>query len=144
MPDNIILVDTSYTTFHRFFATMRWFSLAEAEIYKQHKDDPTYDWSLEPKFIEKYTKEGDVVYDPFGGRGTTAIEAALMGRNIIQNDINPISEILSSGRLVIPTLGEIEQRLKSIKIDLKLKSLIDLTMFYEKQTFIEFLSLRDL
>ena len=46
MHDNIILVDTSYTTFHRFFATMRWFSLAEAEIYKQHKDDPTYDWSL--------------------------------------------------------------------------------------------------
>jgi len=94
-------------------------------------------------FIEKYTKEGDVVYDPFGGRGTTAIEAALMGRNIIQNDINPISEILSSGRLVIPTLGEIEHRLKSIKINLKLKSAIDLTMFYEKQTLIEILSLRD-
>ncbi len=94
-------------------------------------------------FIEKYTKEGDVVYDPFGGRGTTAIEAALMGRNIIQNDINPISEILSSGRLVIPSLSEIEQRLKSIKINLKLKSAIDLTMFYEKQTLIEILSLRD-
>lgn len=94
-------------------------------------------------FIEKYTKEGDVVYDPFGGRGTTAIEAALMGRNIIQNDINPISEILSSGRLVIPTLSEIEQRLKSIKINPKLKSVIDLTMFYEKETFIEILSLRD-
>jgi hypothetical protein len=94
-------------------------------------------------FIEKYTKKGDVVYDPFGGRGTTAIEAALMGRNIIQNDINPISEILSSGRLVIPTLSEIEQRLKSIKINQKLKSVIDLTMFYEKQTFIEILSLRD-
>ena len=56
MPDNVILVDTSYTTFHRFFATMRWFSLAEVDIYKEHKDDPTYDWSLEPKFIEKYTK----------------------------------------------------------------------------------------
>ena len=94
-------------------------------------------------FIEKYTKEGDVVYDPFGGRGTTAIEAALMGRNIIQNDINPISEILSSGRLVIPTLSEIEQRLKSIKINTKLKSAIDLTMFYEKQTFLEILSLKD-
>jgi DNA modification methylase len=94
-------------------------------------------------FIEKYTKEGDVVYDPFGGRGTTAIEAALMGRNIIQNDINPISEILSSGRLVIPTLSEIEQRLKSIKINPKLKSAIDLTMFYEKQTFLEILSLKD-
>ena len=53
---NIILVDTSYTTFHRFFATMRWFSLANMEIFKEHKDDNTYDWSQEPVFIEKYTK----------------------------------------------------------------------------------------
>ncbi len=94
-------------------------------------------------FIEKYTKEGEIVYDPFGGRGTTAIEAALMGRNVIQNDINPISEILSSGRLVIPTINEIEQRLKSIKINPKLKNKIDLSMFYEKKTLIEILSLRD-
>lgn len=56
MPPNIILVDTSYTTFHRFFATMRWFSLSQMEIFKQHKDDNMYDWSQQPLFIEKYTK----------------------------------------------------------------------------------------
>lgn len=56
MPQNIILVDTSYTTFHRFFATLRWFSFAKKEIYKEHKDDNTYDWSKEPLFIEKYKK----------------------------------------------------------------------------------------
>jgi 5'-3' exonuclease len=54
--NNVILVDTSYTTFHRFFATMRWFSLANMDIFKEHKDDNTYDWSQEPLFIEKYTK----------------------------------------------------------------------------------------
>ncbi len=54
--DNIILVDTSYTTFHRFFATMRWFSFSQKDIFKEHKDDNTYDWSKEPIFIEKYTK----------------------------------------------------------------------------------------
>lgn len=54
--NNIILVDSSYTTFHRFFATLRWFSLAHMEIYKLHKDDPSYDWSLEPAFIDKYKK----------------------------------------------------------------------------------------
>src|SRR3970282_758060 len=37
-------------------------------------------------FIKRFTKEADVVYDPFGGRGTTAIEAALMGRRVISND----------------------------------------------------------
>ena len=53
---NIILVDTSYTTFHRFFATIRWFSFANKDAFKEHKDDNTYDWSQEPIFIEKYTK----------------------------------------------------------------------------------------
>ena len=54
--NNILLIDTSYTTFHRFFATMRWFSLSQMDIFKQHKDDKNYDWSKEPLFIEKYTK----------------------------------------------------------------------------------------
>ncbi len=54
--ENIILVDTSYTTFHRFFATIRWYSFANKDNFKEHKDDNTYDWSKEPLFIEKYTK----------------------------------------------------------------------------------------
>jgi 5'-3' exonuclease len=53
---NIILVDSSYTSFYRFFATLRWFSLSNMEIFKKHKDDPSYDWSLEPIFLEKYKK----------------------------------------------------------------------------------------
>ena len=53
---NVILVDTSYTTFHRFFATIRWFSFAHKDIFKEHKDDNTFDWSTEKLFIEKYTK----------------------------------------------------------------------------------------
>ncbi len=39
-------------------------------------------------FITKLTQKGDIVYDPFSGRGTTAIEAALLGRNAIANDIS--------------------------------------------------------
>ena len=54
--DNIILVDSSYTSFYRFFATLRWFSFANKEEYKEHKDDPSYDWSKNKIFIEKYKK----------------------------------------------------------------------------------------
>jgi 5'-3' exonuclease len=53
---NIILVDSSYTSFYRFFATLRWFSLAHKEIYSKYKEDPSFDWSLEPTFIDKYKK----------------------------------------------------------------------------------------
>ncbi len=54
--NNIILVDSSYTSFHRFFATMRWFSLAKKEIYQEHKNDNKYDWSTNEIFFEKYKK----------------------------------------------------------------------------------------
>ena len=54
--ENIILVDTSYTSFYRFFATLRWYSFSDKEEYKKHKGDPTYDWSKNEVFIEKYKK----------------------------------------------------------------------------------------
>ena len=54
--ENVILVDTSYTSFYRFFATLRWFSFSNKEEYKEHKGDPTYDWSKNEIFIEKYKK----------------------------------------------------------------------------------------
>ena len=45
-------------------------------------------------FIDRLTRPGDVVYDPFMGRGTTPLEAALRGRVPIGNDINPLSSLL--------------------------------------------------
>ena len=52
----LILVDTSYTSFYRFFATLRWLSLNDPDLYKEKKNDPTYDWSKNEKFMEKYEK----------------------------------------------------------------------------------------
>jgi 5'-3' exonuclease len=54
--NNIILVDSSYTSFHRFFATLRWFSFSNKEEYKKYKDDSNYDWSKNKIFLEKYEK----------------------------------------------------------------------------------------
>lgn len=53
---NLILVDTSYTLFHRYFATLRWMSLAEPEIYKEHIHDVEYNWLENEIFINKYEK----------------------------------------------------------------------------------------
>ncbi len=93
-------------------------------------------------FITKLTKEGDTVYDPFSGRGTTIVEAALCGRNGIANDINPISRILAEGRLNAPLLHDIKGRLDKIQINGKIESDIDLSMFYHSETLLEILSLK--
>src|SRR5882724_1615853 len=39
-------------------------------------------------FIERLSRPGDVVYDPFLGRGTTALQAALSGRVAYGCDVN--------------------------------------------------------
>ena len=94
-------------------------------------------------FIENLTKTGDYVYDPFSGRGTTIIEAALLGRQIIGNDINPLARILSEGRLLIPDLSELKKYLDNIPINYSLKADIDLSMFYNPKTQSEIVSLKN-
>src|SRR6266478_5937660 len=46
-------------------------------------------------YIERYSQQGDVVLDPFGGTGVTAIEAFLIGRKAIQNDLNPFANFIA-------------------------------------------------
>jgi len=97
-----------------------------------------------PKFfIEHLSNQGDVVYDPFSGRGTTILEAALLGRNVISNDINPLSRILCEPRLSPPFYEEIETRLREIPMRENVEADIDLSMFYDKKTESEIISLRN-
>src|SRR5881409_1044602 len=46
-------------------------------------------------YIERYSQPGDLVLDPFGGTGVTAIEAFLLGRRAIQNDLNPFANFIA-------------------------------------------------
>lgn len=93
-------------------------------------------------FIERHSQPGDVVYDPFSGRGTTAIEAALQGRKVIANDINPLSALLAAPRLALPDLDAITERLTEIPRHLAGRA-PPLTMFYERKTLRELMALRD-
>ena len=94
-------------------------------------------------FINHLTREGDVVYDPFSGRGTTALEAALLGRTVIANDINPLSAILTRPRFEIPSVAEIDKRLRSIKFPAGVSCSVDLSMFFHDYTLQEILGLRN-
>ncbi|MBI3735238.1 site-specific DNA-methyltransferase [Candidatus Sumerlaeota bacterium] len=93
-------------------------------------------------FIERLTKPGDTVYDPFMGRGTTLIEAALLGRIPHGNDVNPLSAMLVRPRLEPPTPEQITGR--SNELDLKFKGHLpkDLLIFYHPHTLREICALR--
>ncbi|TAE89486.1 MAG: site-specific DNA-methyltransferase [Verrucomicrobia bacterium] len=65
-------------------------------------------------FISRLTNHNDIVYDPFMGRGTTPLEAGLMGRRPAGCDINPLSRLLLSPRFNPPTELEVRDRLSSL------------------------------
>jgi len=94
-------------------------------------------------FIERLTQPGDRVYDPFSGRGTTALEAALLGRQVAANDINPLSEILARPRLRPPEPEAVASRLASIPLGGAPEDGVDLSMFYHPETEAEIRALRD-
>jgi hypothetical protein len=92
-------------------------------------------------FIDLLTRKGDVVYDPFSGRGTTVIEAGLSGRDVLANDANPLSRIMTEPRFFPPDVAAVEKRLTAIPRDSD-GATIDLSMFYHPDTEKEIAALR--
>jgi hypothetical protein len=95
-------------------------------------------------FIQRLTEPGDRVYDPFSGRGTTAIQAALTGRAPAANDINPLSAMLCAPRLDPPTVAAVRKRLMEIDFTRGTSDLkeADLLAFYHPETLRQITGLR--
>src|SRR5688572_9812453 len=94
-------------------------------------------------FIDRFTAPGDVVYDPFMGRGTTVIEAALAGRTPAGCDINPLSAMLAQPRLAPPAAEDVERRLAMLDLSLAVSYPKELEVFYHPETLREICALRE-
>jgi hypothetical protein len=94
-------------------------------------------------FIERLTAPGDRVYDPFMGRGTTPLQAALMGRRAVGNDVNPLSTYLVRPRINPPSMSEIGERLRALHWEAPCDVDIDLLAFYHPETLREISMLRN-
>jgi hypothetical protein len=93
-------------------------------------------------FISQLTAPGEVVHDPFMGRGTTPLQAALMGRVASGSDINPLATMLTRPRLTPPSLDDVAARLASIDWSLGAPPAIDLSAFYHPETLRRLCALR--
>jgi site-specific DNA-methyltransferase (adenine-specific) len=71
--------------------------------------------SLPNYFIKQFTNEGDKVFDPFAGRGTTPLEACLNGRVGIGNDLSPLAQILTGAKVNVPKKEKILERLDALE-----------------------------
>ncbi len=94
-------------------------------------------------FIERLTEPDEIVYDPFMGRGTTVIEAGLLGRVPCGCDINPLSAALTRPRLHPPRLEQVTQRLREIDFSTVKEMREDLLVFYHPETLREICALKN-
>jgi len=93
-------------------------------------------------FIDRLTEPGAVVYDPFAGRGTTPLEAALTGRVPVACDINPLTAMLLGPRLAPPTVAEVRARLDAIDLSGRAEAEHDLHTFFHPDTLRDISALR--
>ncbi|MEO7663785.1 MAG: DNA methyltransferase [Candidatus Limnocylindrales bacterium] len=72
--------------------------------------------ALAHAFIARYSRPGDVVFDPFSGRGTTPLQAAAEGRIGVGNDLNPFAHLLTAAKVQPATPAEARTRLTRLRL----------------------------
>ena len=93
-------------------------------------------------FLDRLSDVGDTVFDPFAGRGTTLLEAALKQRTPAGCDINPLSRALILPRLAPPTLAEVSRRLSDLSLAWTGPLPEELLTFYHPETLRQICALR--
>jgi hypothetical protein len=94
-------------------------------------------------FIQRLTKPGEAVHDPFMGRGTTPVQAALMGRVPVGNDVNPLSTLLTRPRMNPPSIAQVDAFLANVPWDRDVNVRDDLLAFYHPKTLAHLTVLKD-
>lgn len=72
-----------------------------------------------PGFVERYvlafTNPGEIVFDPFSGRGTTIFESLLLGRKAFGLDINPVAACVSAAKADPPAQSSLLHRIEDLR-----------------------------
>lgn len=58
--------------------------------------------SMARSLVEQFTQQGDVIYDPFCGSGSVALESWINRRAVIATDLNPYAVLLTRAKLAPP------------------------------------------
>ena len=97
-------------------------------------------------FIGRYCSDPakDIVLDPFGGRGTTILQANIEGYVGISNDCNPLSERIARPKTMPVPIAEIKETLDRIDFsaDVDISDYESFAPFYHVDTYREILALK--
>ncbi|MEW6376032.1 MAG: DNA methyltransferase [Thermodesulfobacteriota bacterium] len=93
--------------------------LAHTPMYNWHKFWSRKTWNVVGEYIKTYSKEGEIVFDPFAGSGVVAAEALKNKRRVIICDLLPIATEIA--RLTIKPVSENELFNAFKKVESKVK-----------------------
>jgi len=86
---------------HRFHALCPYFAMFP-ESFAEH-------------WLARLTRPGDLVLDPFCGRGTAPFQALLMGRQSVGCDTNPVAYCISRAKTNAPPLSRLLTRIDELE-----------------------------
>ena len=72
-------------------------------------------WNVVSEYIRNFSQAGDVVLDPFGGSGVTAIEALMCDRKGINIDLNPMPVFIVEALIAPVNISELTRAFEHIK-----------------------------
>ncbi|MDP3013888.1 MAG: DNA methyltransferase [Candidatus Subteraquimicrobiales bacterium] len=93
-------------SFHKFKSNQDWsfqkVSRSETNYitHGYHRYPAKFIPNIVKKLIEDNISHGNVVCDPFGGCGTTLVEAKILGVESIGFDINPIAKLITQTKVI--------------------------------------------
>lgn len=96
-------------------------------------------------FIARFSNAGDVVLDPFCGKGTTLFEAMQMRRVAVGGDIAPDAVVVSRAKCGPVTIADVANYIQNLSISGKhdLKEIpSEVSLFFSRKTLWEVLSIR--
>ncbi|WP_433385043.1 DNA methyltransferase [Actinoplanes sp. CA-142083] len=100
-------------------------------------------------FIQRHSRPGDLVLDPFSGRGTVPLQARVEGRRAICNDLNPLAYVLSRAKSNPPSWRSVLSRIEDLQgkyrsgLVREVDAPDDIRMLYHPNTLRQISYLRD-
>ena len=111
------------------FKKIDWSFSEEKTSYLSHDIHPypaKFPPQLPAQIIRLLSNNGEMIWDPFGGSGTTALEAVLNDRNCISTDINPIGNLIGKAKTTVLFSED----------DVEIKRLIERIEYYSQNAVI--------
>ena len=88
--------------------------------YKMHKYWAAKPWYVVAVYIKHFTREGEIVLDPFCGSGVVGCEALIHRRKAVLNDLNPMATFIARNTCRSPVdLKRFDEEFTKIRTKLK-------------------------